>query len=733
MVKFTAAFPDLDFVNNTDPYINLRMSNPGWIGLYAFDNRITPHASIEKRFAAYKTWKDEENNAISAHNSVLIAHEKAVAAGTATQTQAQAETAAKTAYNNYKNQLAYKRAIQKRDLYWEKPAGHNFYKLRLHSYNRGVDGLDPNGNGPFTYAYGDTIMDYGFIITSQVQDEGAEGIYPASVFPAFHNWEYDLGVPQNRVQPGWRSRENPKPIPCDGQVVEQPAQTITTPPPNDDSQDPGSQNTQPNTPTDLLTTFGNGQVRLSWTAGGGTTTDYQYRYRESGGSWRDWVSVLLSNPDVLSDTEVLILSLINGTTYEFQVRAMNGESASTATESSESTPATVPGKPTSLSGYGYNGWVSLSWTAPNNNGADISDYEYQYCRTYQLFGLSWTAWGNSNTLNSVFNLTNGTQYKFRIRAVNSEGKSLPSATAYATPATIPSAPQNLNGTPGDGEVALYWEAPISNGGATITDYKYSYREVSSDSWRPWASAGTDGCKRITGLTNGTEYEFSVLAKNRAGEGPAGSEISVTAGLSSFTPGAPQNFLPYDGNGQVELWWDAPNDDGGSAITDYEYSYRETGGCWGKWSSTGVGAGTEFDNSYIVSGLTNGTTYDFDVRAVNIYGGGTSAGALSETPEPNTPGQVTNVSASTGSTTGSIDLSWTAPDDGGQAITHYEYTYGKITNGRWQWVSYSSTGSTSTSFTVTGLDSGVLYRLRVRAHNGVSGIHRISRYAQARAK
>ncbi|RKU09703.1 hypothetical protein C6501_14970 [Candidatus Poribacteria bacterium] len=56
----------------------------------------------------------------------------------------------------------------------------------------------------------------------------------------------------------------------------------------------------------------------------------------------------------------LSLMFIFGTAYEFQVRAMNGNQASTATESSEATPPTVPDAPTNLSGYGYNGWVSLS-------------------------------------------------------------------------------------------------------------------------------------------------------------------------------------------------------------------------------------------------------------------------------------------------------------------------------------------------------------------------------------
>ena len=197
---------------------------------------------------------------------------------------------------------------------------------------------------------------------------------------------------------------------------------------------------------------------------------------------------------------------------------MNGGFASATSDTFEVRVPTVPGAPTNLSGYGYNGWVSLSWSDPSSNGgATITDYEYRYSRTYGTYS-EWKSWGNANTLNSVFSLTNGVQYQFQVRAVNSVGEGAESNTAYATPVTTPSAPQNLSAAPDDGEVTLTWTAPTSNGGSVITDYKYSYRESSSESWGSWTSAGTDLSETITGLTNGTEYQFYVRAVNSVGDG-----------------------------------------------------------------------------------------------------------------------------------------------------------------------------------------------------------------------
>ena len=59
-------------------------------------------------------------------------------------------------------------------------------------------------------------------------------------------------------------------------------------------------------------------------------------------------------------------------------------------------------------------------------------------------------------------------------------------------------------------------------------------------------------------------------------------------------------------------WEAPEDDGGAVITDYEYRVDQRG----DWISIGSTATT-----HTVAGLVNGTTYVFQVRALNRIGRG----------------------------------------------------------------------------------------------------------------
>ena len=73
---------------------------------------------------------------------------------------------------------------------------------------------------------------------------------------------------------------------------------------------------------------------------------------------------------------------------------------------------------------------------------------------------------------------------------------------------------------------------------------------------------------------------------------------------------PSNLTAVGGDGQVVLSWDAPSSDGGAAITDYEYRINVSN----PWVPIGSNA-----NTYTVTGLVNGTTYIFEVRAVNRRG------------------------------------------------------------------------------------------------------------------
>ena len=580
-------------------------------------------------------------------------------------------------------------------------------ELWVHSY---TPDLDPtNQNNKFTYAYGSTVMDYDL----QIAGGGNKGIWPASTFYELHNWEYQLlsnGVTP-RVTANWTKR--PKIIPCDGVPANGDAGDTGT---DTDSTVADNTDTTPPVPTDLRLTPENGQVRLSWTPVSGTVTDYQYRYRESGGSWGDnWISMILSEPDVLTDTEFFVLSLINGTTYEFQLRAVNGESASTATASSESTPATVPGKPTSLTGDRYNQSVTLRWYPPDNDGgADVTDYQYRYSYTYETYS-SWTSIGGTKRNVSIGGLTNGRQYQFQVRAKNSAGYGAESLTIYKTPATIPGAPQNLTKTVGDGEVSLYWSAPSSNGGLRITEYRYSYREGSSGSWGTETSAGTEQWKRITNLTNGTEYEFRVRAKNSVGKGPWSDTINATP-FAPVAPDAPTNLNARRGDGKVTLSWTAPANSGSSSITHYEYRYA-TGRSsnhsgFSSWTST-----YSTSTSYVVSGLTNGTQHLFQVRAVNSQLASSASNTAFQTPRaPVAPGAPTDLGTLGGD--GKVTLSWTAPaNSGSSSITHYEYRYATGSSSSHSgFSSWTSTYSTSTSYVVSGLTNGTQHLFQVRAVN-----------------
>ena len=69
-------------------------------------------------------------------------------------------------------------------------------------------------------------------------------------------------------------------------------------------------------------------------------------------------------------------------------------------------------------------------------------------------------------------------------------------------------------------------------------------------------------------------------------------------------------------------WDAPESDGGAAITDYEYRINRSGP-WISIGSTGT--------THTATGLVNGTSYVFEVRAVNAAGNSASSNRAEARP------------------------------------------------------------------------------------------------------
>ncbi|MCL2792792.1 MAG: fibronectin type III domain-containing protein [Spirochaetaceae bacterium] len=179
-------------------------------------------------------------------------------------------------------------------------------------------------------------------------------------------------------------------------------------------------------------------------------------------------------------------------------------------------PATFPGIPLYVTAVPGIGSITLSWETPaSDGGAVITEYQVSSDDGARWVDLPYPAYTYTFT-----NLIDGTQYTFRVRAVNVIGYGLHASAAATTP-TVPGAPQNFTAATGNTRIPLTWAAPLDNGGSTITGY-----EVSRDSGVNWISPNpvTATTHTFTDLTNGTPYTFWVRAVNAVGSGP---EVTAT--------------------------------------------------------------------------------------------------------------------------------------------------------------------------------------------------------------
>ena len=136
---------------------------------------------------------------------------------------------------------------------------------------------------------------------------------------------------------------------------------------------------------------------------------------------------------------------------------------------------------------------------------------------------------------------------------------------------------------------------------------------------------------------GTETNGGGTETNGGGTETNGGGTETNGGGTSTTPpGAPTDLLVSSGDGQVTLSWTAPSDAGDCPIDYYQYQYRESGtNTYGDWtppassssSSTKI-TGTTVD----VTGLTNGTDYEFQVRAVSSAGESSESDSATGRPQ-----------------------------------------------------------------------------------------------------
>ena len=329
--------------------------------------------------------------------------------------------------------------------------------------------------------------------------------------------------------------------------------------------------------------------------------------------------------------------------------------------------------------------VNVSFTTSSNNGGGT----LTYTATAYSGGTAISSSTGAASPLKITGLTKGITYTYSVTATNAVVISNPSTAATLLYQTNPSVPQSVDASVTPNTTTISWSAPSSNGGTAIT----SYQVVSSPAgYNSGALSSTTTSIVATGLTNGTSYSFTITVTN--GGGLSNSTIS-SAVIPYTTPSAPTGLSAVSGSGQLTLNWTAPSipNNGGRAISGYRIINTTT-------STTNTTA----SNSYILTGLTNGSSYTFTVAATNDginYGPTVSGSAIPDV----VPG-ATNVS-STSQGRQSVTLNWTAPVNNGTAIISYDVS---SNNG----ASWTSAGNVL-SYTFGGLSGGT-YTLKARAVN-----------------
>ena len=378
--------------------------------------------------------------------------------------------------------------------------------------------------------------------------------------------------------------------------------------------------TPPAKPADFTATPGDKQVNLAWTDPTDLSiTGYEYRQStDDGTNWDpDWTGIPGSSASTTSHT---VTGLTNRISYRFQIRAVNDHGNGPESDSVEATPFW----PQCLAENGGVFWPSMT----------VRDTT----TTIRIVGPETIPWGRTE--------------RFSVEADAALGTSAADAVDYSAfpsgtfPAWTPVRPddddpwvfvqrEQVSVLP-DQTNERYTFGMTGTGGLDTTSISVSTTRPDGEITKPYFT-----------------IVFATVRQFNENPDPNfdGKLCRAVEMVNSILPDAPANLSATVGDSQVTLTWDDPMD---SSITKYQLSLN--GGSWTDIPTSAPGETNA--TAYTVSGLINGVSYTFAIRAVNSVGRGPASGDVSETPAAATEATATFNPTSTEYTiTGPTQVRW----------------------------------------------------------------------------
>ena len=290
--------------------------------------------------------------------------------------------------------------------------------------------------------------------------------------------------------------------------------------------------------------------------------------------------------------------------------------------------------------------IVLEWTKADIRGAQFSDYEIEESQDGEDWFVIANLYELEETTFVVSSLDSGATHYFRIRANTlHKGEWLRGEWSQVVRATTDS------GGPEYGPTNLTATASVDDRGRHYITLAWGQVEVGNITYRIEFSTDGENWELLrdryltrtynhTNLSPGVEYRYRVAARNLRGRGPFSDEASATTGDPADPPGKPLNMRFTDvSQSQATFTWEAPEDDGGSLVTGYEYMYYAPCGSDAE-ATCESGVKSTRSTRATVSGLTVPGTYQFVVRAVNAVGPGDWTEGIFTTISPEARGKVT---------------------------------------------------------------------------------------------
>ena len=448
----------------------------------------------------------------------------------------------------------------------------------------------------------------------------------------------------------------------------------------------------PAAPKIKLTTSGN-QFQLSWNAVPGAASYQVYRIVDS--TVEDYTLLGTTKSTTYTDKTAKV-----GTTYTFAVKAVNANGESMTSSSCAGKLAAVPANVTLGAAKAVTGGIQVTWQKAAN------------AATYNVYriGPGDTSWKvvsakQSGTSYTDKNVTAGNTYKYTVRGVAADGKTLsPGFNNTGVSATMPkpAVPANVTLTGAKavtGGIQVTWQAA-----ANAATYNV-YRIGPGDTFWKVVSAKQSGTSYTDkNVTAGSTYKYTVRGVSADGKtlSPGFNNTGVSATMpkpvtrpANVTLGSAKAV-----SGGIQVTWQAA----ANAATYNVYRMGPGDTCWKVVSVKQSGT------SYTDKNVTAGSTYKYTVRGVASDGktlspGFNNTGVSATMPKPVTaPANVTLGSAK--AVNGGIQVTWQAAAN---AATYNVYRMGPGDT-CWKVVSVKQSG---TSYTDKNVTAGSTYKYTVR--------------------